>query len=112
MMLAINRSRSGSRSAMAASLLVFAEAAFEESALGRAGSTGDRPGIGLRRLGNPAQPLEKVGTDGVERLVFLKSQTIHNGQCRGGTFHLRYGNGPVQGHDRTRGERQQLVIEL
>ena len=71
-----------------------------------------------RRPRTPGRPRrcgpggEQVGADGVEQVVALEGEAVDEAQRRVRPVDLGHRDGAVEGHDRARGERQQLVVEL
>ena len=58
-----------------------------------------------------SQPAKQVRTDRVKQVIAVELQSIDYLESRSGPDHLGHRDGPVQGHDRPRGERRELVIE-
>ena len=67
--------------------------------------------VGCRGLAVPAQPPEQIGPCGVERVVVVQIQLVHQSQRRSRARHLADGDRAVEGHDRRRGKSKQLVVQ-
>src|SRR5215207_11045809 len=83
----------------------------EELPLGGSRRYGRCTLVGGRGLAVPAQPPKPTGSRGVERMVVVQVQLVHQGQRSSGALHLADGDGTVEGHDRRGRDRKQLVVE-
>src|SRR5205823_6183022 len=83
----------------------------EEVPLGARRCHGGCPLVGGRGLVVSAQPAKQVGSRGVERVVVVQVQLVHQSKRRSGALHLADGDGAVEGYDRRGGDRKQLVVE-
>jgi len=60
--------------------------------------------VGGRGLAVAAQPTKQIGSRGVEGVVVVQFQLVHQRQGSSGALHLAAGDGAVEGHDRCGGE--------
>src|SRR5215217_3440479 len=78
----------------------------EEVPLGVSRRHGGCTLVGGRGLAVPPQPPKQIGSRGVERVVVVQVQLVHQGQRSSGALHLADGDGTVEGHDRRGGDRK------
>src|SRR5438105_701748 len=67
--------------------------------------------VGGSGVGVPAEPPEEIGSRRVERVVIIEAQLVYQRQSRARAVHLADGDRAVEGHDRRRIDRQELVIQ-
>src|SRR6266516_3670245 len=82
----------------------------EEVPLGVCRRHGGRTLVGGRGLAVAAQPPKQIGSGGVERVVVVQVQLVHQRQRGSGALDLADGDGAVEGHDRCGGDRKQVVV--
>jgi hypothetical protein len=82
------------------SLMCGSAAAAEEGSFGVGGGHGGGPPVGGCGLAVAAKPPEQVGSGGVEEVVAVQVQLLHQGQRGSRAVDLADGDGPVEGHDR------------
>ena len=83
----------------------------EEVPLGVGRRQGGGAFVGGRGLAVAAQPPEQIGSGGVEGVVAVQVQLVHQRERGGRAVDLADGDGAVEGDDRGRGDREQLVVE-
>src|SRR5439155_8211860 len=83
----------------------------EERPLGVRRSQGGCAVVGGRGLAVSAQPTKKVGSGGVERVVVVEVQLVHQSERCRRALDLGDGDGAVEGHHRRGGDRDQLVVQ-
>src|SRR3954471_5886702 len=85
--------------------------AEKKLALGLVGRPGGRRLVGGGGLGVAAQAPQEVGADGVEYVVAVEVERVHQREGGAGAAELGHRHGAVECDDGARGERQQLVVE-
>ena len=63
-----------------------------------------------RCFGGATEPTKQIGSRGMERVIGVQGQLVHERQRGSGPLHLADGDRAVEGHDRRRIDRQELVI--
>src|SRR5947209_14590187 len=67
--------------------------------------------VGGRGLAVSAQPPKEIGSRGVEGVVVVQPQFVHQSKRGIRALQLADGDSAVEGHNRRGGDRKQLVIE-
>src|SRR5438309_10557965 len=84
---------------------------LEEVSLGVGRRQGGCAFVGCGGLTVSTQPTKQICSRGVERVVVVQVQLVHQRQRSSGASHLADGDGAVEGYDRRGGEREQLVVQ-
>ena len=84
---------------------------LEEVPLGVGRRQGGGAFVGCRGLTVSTESPQQICSRGVERVVVVQVQLVHQRKRSRGASHLANGDGAVEGYDRCGGEREQLVVQ-
>src|SRR6266516_3610552 len=84
---------------------------LEEVLLGVGRRQGGCAFVGCGGLTVSTQPTKQIRSRGVERVIVVQVQLVHQRQRSRGASQLANGDGAVKGYDRRGGEREQLVVQ-